>query len=85
MGSCSLACRKCQKKLKGDARLAALAKIKKLIKRRNKEHPDKALHVLNVACMDLCPKSGVTICNPAEVPNRLLIVRCEEDLETILR
>jgi len=53
-----LACRKCQKKLKGEADLRAMAKLKKTMKRHNKEHPDRALHVVNVPCMDLCPKDG---------------------------
>jgi predicted metal-binding protein len=83
-GQLFLACRKCQRKLKGDAGLGQLAKLKKTIKRRNKEHPEQVLHVLNVPCMDLCPKGGVTVCNPVKTPNRLSILRSEEDIEAML-
>jgi predicted metal-binding protein len=83
-GQLFLACRKCQRKLKGDAELGQLAKLKKTIKRRNKEHPEQVLHVLNVPCMDLCPKGGVTVCNPVKIPNRLSILRSEEDIDVML-
>lgn len=83
-GRLILACRKCQKKLKGDPDLRALAKLKKTIKRRNKEHPEQALYVINVPCMDLCPKDGVTVCNPAEMPLRLSILRSKGDIERMV-
>src|SRR5580693_3871611 len=82
-GSLILACRKCQKKLKGDSELAKLAKLKKTVKRRNKEHSQQVLHVFNVPCMDLCPKGGVTVCNPVKTPNRLSILRNEEDIDRL--
>ena len=82
-GQILLACRKCQKKLKSDSDLRALAKLKQTIKRRNKEHLHQPLHVIKVACMDLCPKDGVTVCRPAREPNRLSIVRNEEDIEKL--
>ena len=40
-------------------RLSVLAKLKKTIKQHNKAHPDQALEVIGVGCMDLCPKNGV--------------------------
>jgi hypothetical protein len=53
----------CRKKLKGDPGMRALAKLKKPIKRHNKEYPNLvALHVITVPCMDLCPKGAVTVC-----------------------
>jgi predicted metal-binding protein len=82
-GQLILACRKCQKKLKGNPDLRALAKLKKTIKRHNKEHPDKMLHVINVPCMSMCPKDGVTICNPAQQPVYLSVLRGEEDVEEV--
>jgi hypothetical protein len=82
-GQLILACRKCQKKLKGDPDLRALAKLKKTVKRHNKEDPSHALHIIDIPCMDLCPKSGVTICNPASVPARLSILRGAKDLQQI--
>jgi predicted metal-binding protein len=80
-GQVVLACRKCQKKLKGDHALRDLANLRKTFKRYNKQHPDEQLHVINVPCLDLCPKDGVTVCNPAERPYRLAILRGEDGIE----
>lgn len=82
-GKLILACRKCQKKLKSDHNLIALAKLKKTIKRYNREHPDRLLHVMNVPCMDLCPKDGVTVCCAARDSSRLSILRSKEDLDRL--
>ena len=78
-----LACRKCQKKLKRNPELRDLARLKKTVKEQNREHPEQRVHVIHVPCMDLCPKRGVTICDPAQIPNRLIIVRSKEDLEAL--
>jgi len=62
--------------------MRALAKLKKTIKRRNKQHPEAALHLISVRCMDVCPKGGVTIC----LPNRtamLSILRNEGDIDAL--
>jgi hypothetical protein len=80
-GRLLLACRKCQKKLKGDDDLRPLAKLKRTVKRYNKKYPNPPLNVINVPCMDLCPKDGVTICDPTQNPLRLSILRSEEDIE----
>lgn len=82
-GELILACRKCQKKLKTDKDLQPLAKLKKTIKRHNKEHPDHALDVINVPCMDLCPKNGVTVCRPERDSSRLLILRSGDDVRLL--
>jgi hypothetical protein len=82
-GQLILASRKCQKKLKGDLTLPVLAKLKKTIKRRNMERPDLALHIINVPCMDLCPKDGVTVCYPARDLSRLIVLRSVEDIEML--
>jgi len=71
---------KCQKKLKGGGN--DLAKLKKTVNRRNKTYPDKKLTVIGVSCMDLCPKSGVTVCDP-EKPGSLSILWSAEDIERI--
>jgi predicted metal-binding protein len=78
-GRLILACRKCQKKLKHNDSLGDLAKLKKTIKRQNKDHPQRTLEVINVSCMDLCPKDGVTICDPCN-PTRLSILRGDDDI-----
>jgi predicted metal-binding protein len=80
-GQIVLACRKCQKKLKGDQRLGVLSKLKKVVKRHNKAHPTKQLQVINVPCMDLCPKHGVTVC--ISTRNCLSVLRSEEDIEKL--
>ena len=82
-GEIILACRKCQKKLKQHGELRDLAKLKKAVKLFNKEHPDHLLHVVNVPCMDLCPKGGVTVCCPAREPNQLSILRNSKDLQQL--
>lgn len=82
-GRLILVCRRCQKKLKGSKDLEALAKLKKTIKRHNRKHPDKALHLIPIACTGLCPKNGVTVCSPAQNPEKLLILRSEDDLKRL--
>lgn len=82
-GNLLLACRKCQKKLKGEPGMQTLAKLKKTIKRHNQKHPGAELHVMNVPCMDLCPKRAVTICLPAIRPEMLLLLRQEEEIDRL--
>ncbi|HEX4284042.1 MAG TPA: hypothetical protein VHZ28_03050 [Terracidiphilus sp.] len=82
-GDLILACRKCQKKLKGEPGMNALAKLKKTIRKRSKDLPKRALHVINVPCMDLCPKGGVTLYDPARDPNRLAILYSEKEIDTL--
>jgi hypothetical protein len=84
-GDLLLACRKCQKKLKGEPGMRALARLKKTIKRHNKLHPVVALHLISVPCMDLCPKGAVTICLPASQSAMLSIIRKEEDIDELYR
>lgn len=83
-GDLVLACRKCQRKLKGTPGMRALAKLKKTVKRHNKEHPEASLHAINVPCMDLCPKNGVTVCIPGP-PTRLVVLRDEAGIEQLSR
>lgn len=80
-GQVILACRKCQKKLKGHHGLRALAKLKAAVREQNRKHRERALRVINVPCMDLCPKDGVTVRNPTETPLRLSILRRKADIE----
>ena len=80
-GELLLACRKCQKKLKGHDKLRPLEKLKRTVKQLNKTHPGHPLHLVNVRCMDVCPKLGVTVCLPQRSPLRLYILRSEQDLE----
>jgi predicted metal-binding protein len=82
-GELLLACRKCQKKLKGKPGMRALAKLKKSIKRRNKAHPEAALHLIGVPCMDMCPKGAVTICLAGKQPVILSLLRTESDIDEL--
>ena len=82
-GEIVLACRKCQKKLRRDCARGELAKLKKTIRSFNKVHPDRLLHVINVPCMDLCPKDGVTVCCPERASSRLQILRNLEDIRRL--
>jgi hypothetical protein len=80
-GDLLLACGKCQKKLKGDPNLHRLSKFKKAIKRHNRRHPERQLHLVNMPCADLCPKNGITVINLANSPARLTILWSEQDIE----
>jgi predicted metal-binding protein len=82
-GHIILACRKCQKKLKRNHALRALAKLKKTVKRYNKELPGHMFEVINVSCMDLCPKDGVAVCDP-RTASRLSILRSVEDIKRFI-
>src|ERR1700761_2966910 len=82
-GRLVLACRKCQKKLKHAHGVEALGNIKKSIKARNKRQGQNLLHVINIPCMDVCPKHCVAVCLPGEAGERLHILRTEEDLESL--
>lgn len=93
-GDLLLACRKCQKKLKGEPGMEALAKLKKTIKRHNKQQQQSSetssrsvrrLHVIGVPCLDLCPKGAVTICLPAKQPAALSILRKEHEIDALYR
>lgn len=83
-GQILLACRKCQKKLKAATHAGPLAKLKKTVKRHRRQHSAAELSVINVPCMDLCPKGGVTICDPSQNPPRLQILWDVEDLDRFL-
>jgi len=84
-GDLLLACRKCQKKLRGEPGMRPLARLKKTIKRHNKQNPLVALHLISVPCMNLCPKGAVTICLPASQPATLSIIRTEGDIDELYR
>jgi len=84
-GDLLLACRKCQKKLTDEPGMRALAKLKKTIKRHNKTHPAPPLRVMNVPCMDLCPKGAVTICLPAAKQAMLFVLRSERQIDELYR
>jgi predicted metal-binding protein len=81
-GRLVLACRKCQRKLKDEHGPKALGNLKKGVKARNKQLRQKLLHVINVPCMDVCPKHSVAVCLLGKPGDRLHILRTEEDLDS---
>jgi predicted metal-binding protein len=82
-GQVVLACRKCQKKLKKDGQPLDGVGLKKAVGAANKRHRGGELHVIQVPCMDLCPKDGVTVCLPSASSEQLFIVRNGEDLDRL--
>ena len=84
-GEVLFACRKCQGKMKPSGS-PALAKVKKWFKRRAKKDKAAPVRVIQLPCVDLCPKDGVTIFSRrhlASEPAGLCIARTEADLERL--
>jgi predicted metal-binding protein len=84
-GQLLLICRKCQKKLKhsGNKKMAGLAKR---LKKQGRHHEHGVhLHVIQVPCLKMCPKGGVTVCTQAALARgECSIVRTQEDVEALL-
>lgn len=67
-GQLVLVCRKCQKKLKHGGQRKGIAKLGKALKKRTRDAEDGLkLHVIEVPCMKLCPKGGVTVCTQRQL------------------
>ena len=59
-----LACGKCQKKLKRSKG----AKLSKALKRRGpRDREGLKLRVVEVACLKMCPKGGITVCTQGQI------------------
>jgi hypothetical protein len=72
-----LACRKCQKKLRGSGH--GPGKLKKVLKATG-------THVIPVSCLKLCPKGGVTVCTQgglAQTPPLLTVLYTPEDVDAL--
>jgi hypothetical protein len=84
-GELLLVCRKCQKKLKHDGQRNGISKLSKALKKRARhdEHAP-ALHVLQVPCMKMCPKGGVTVCTQRQLGRgECSIVRSQADVDAL--
>ena len=81
-GQVVLACRKCQKKLK---RSDGVAKLSKALKKRARRDEDGLkLRVIEVSCLKMCPKGGVTVCTQAQLGrNECSIVRNRADVDSL--
>jgi hypothetical protein len=86
-GEAVFACRKCQRRMKKGGGPAALRKLKKWFKRRMHGTPDAPpVHLIDVSCLKLCPKGGVTIFSARQLGKEtpaVCIARSEQDLETL--
>jgi predicted metal-binding protein len=67
-GQVLLACGKCRRKLKNGSADKEVRKLKKALKRRSKMDEDGVrLRVIEVPCLKMCPKGGVTVCTQAQL------------------
>ena len=80
-GQLVLACGKCQKKLKRSKG----AKLSKALKRRGRrDREGLKLRVVEVACLKMCPKGGITVCTQGQVGrNECSIVRNRADVDSL--
>lgn len=86
-GQLVLVCRKCQSKLKHDGgKKNRLAKLNKALKKRARQGEDGLrLHVVDVSCLKMCPKGGVTVCTQQQLAgNECSIVRTRADVNALL-
>jgi hypothetical protein len=85
-GQLVLACRKCQKKLKRSGKKNWLAKLTKTLRKRARQNGDELrLHIIDVSCLKLCPKDGITLCTQAQIARQeCSIVRTKADVDSLL-
>jgi predicted metal-binding protein len=86
-GQLLLACRKCQKKLKHGRKKVGISKLSKALKKRAR-HDENAprLHVIEVPCLKLCPKGGVTVCTQRQLgQGKCSIVRTNADVDALYK
>ncbi len=85
-GQLILVCRKCQSKLKHGSKKNGLAKLNKALKKRARQDEDgPRLHVVDVSCLKMCPKGGVTVCTQRQLQgNECSIMRTKADLNALL-
>jgi predicted metal-binding protein len=85
-GQLVMVCRKCQNKLKHEGKKNGLAKLKKTLKKRARRDEDGLrLYIVDVSCLNLCPKGGVTVCTQQQLENEeCSIVRTSADVNALL-
>lgn len=85
-GQLVLVCRKCQGKIKHEGKKSGLKKLNKVLRKRaRKDEAAPALHVVNVSCLKLCPKGGVTVCTGRQIGlGQCSIVRSRADVDALL-
>jgi predicted metal-binding protein len=85
-GQLVLVCRKCQRKRKHEGKKNGLGKLNKVLRKRaRKDDGVPPPHVVDVSCLKLCPKSGVTVCTERQLGRRQCsIVRTSADVDALL-
>ena len=85
-GQIVLVCRKCQKKLKHSGKKKGIAKLGKELRKRTRHNEDALqLRVIEVSCLKLCPKGGVTVCTQQQIGRgQCCIVRTQADVSELL-
>jgi hypothetical protein len=85
-GQLVMVCRKCQNKLKHGGKNNGLAKLKKVLKKRARQSEDGLrLHVVDVSCLKMCPKGGVTVCTQQQLKDEeCSIMRTRADVDALL-
>jgi hypothetical protein len=84
-GEALFACKKCQRKMRRDG-IPALGKVKRWFKKRAKKGNHAPVHIIEIPCVKLCPKGGVTVFSRRQLmqePPGVCVVRTEADLETL--
>jgi predicted metal-binding protein len=85
-GELVLVCRKCQKRLQHDGGNKRLARMRKTLRKRARRFDDALdLHAVDVPCLKMCPKDGVTVCTAAQVANHeCSILRSLTDVDVLV-
>jgi hypothetical protein len=85
-GELVLVCRKCQKKLKHRGGNKKLTKIGKTLDKRARRH-DRHLEIsaVDVSCLKMCPKDGVTVCTGPQLGRReCSVLRSLGDVDALI-
>ncbi|HEY0760203.1 MAG TPA: hypothetical protein VGD59_13205 [Acidisarcina sp.] len=84
-GQILLACGKCRRKLRRRAGDKAVLKLKKILKRLARRDDDGLrLRVVEVSCLKMCPRGGVTVCTQAQLGvGECSILRDRADVEAL--
>jgi hypothetical protein len=85
-GQLVMVCRKCQGKLKHGGKKNGLAKLNKVLKKRGRRDEDgPRLHVVDVSCLKMCPKDGVTVCTEHQLEDgECSIMRTKADVDALI-
>jgi predicted metal-binding protein len=84
-GEAVLVCGKCQKKLKHDDGNKKLAKIGKTLRKRAEKRRGLKIHSIEVGCLKMCPKGGVTACTGVQLARKeCSILRSVADVDAFI-